>query len=328
MVGVRLCVFLVSVLILAIPGCLVLRLLRLPMTECLALSAPVSVLFYVGLGVLLDAMSLRGVAPFAMLASVLCVVLAAACFFHESSSCALLRGFVMRWWCRRKGADWRLCLISVVVGVAVMLVLFVIPLDGPDSFLQVGDNATHLNTVAAMVAGGSFSTFSADQYGAVTDTVQSPFVLSGAFYPSGWHIVVALTSFFASVEVTLAENAANYAFVAVVYSAGFSVLIQRVFKGNSVLCAFSSFTAFTCAAFPLRALVVHQIYPNIAGMCCIPAIIVLALFSLGGMKARAGGCAFVRCVCACLAWRSIPSSEYRVRRGHGGGLVYRRCVCS
>ena len=102
----------------------------------------------------------------------------------------------MRWWCRRKGADWRLCLISVVVGVAVMLVLFVIPLDGPDSFLQVGDNATHLNTVAAMVAGGSFSTFSADQYGAVTDTVQSPFVLSGAFYPSGWHIVVALTSFF------------------------------------------------------------------------------------------------------------------------------------
>ena len=40
--------FLVSVLILAIPGCLVLRLLRLPMTECLALSAPVSVLFYVG----------------------------------------------------------------------------------------------------------------------------------------------------------------------------------------------------------------------------------------------------------------------------------------
>ena len=72
----------------------------------------------------------------------------------------------------------------MAVGCLVTLYLFIMPLNGPESYVQEFDNAFHLNVIQAFVESGRFSVLQATTFPTM------PLQPGGdiAYYPAAWHI--------------------------------------------------------------------------------------------------------------------------------------------
>lgn len=280
----------VAACLLELPGVLLLRAFGVPRLESLGAAAPISVALFSLFGIVLGAMGVLGVFPVLLsgfAVSLICAVkllvgrigLAAK---KDSSECDK---HTIRW----KSREAALAVLVVVLSSAVMGYYFVLPLDSADSFIQVGDNASHMNYIASMVNGGSLSALDVSQYGAVFSESQMPSQESGAFYPNGWHIFVSFVSTMCGANIPLAENAVNFVFSAIVFPLGVYALLYRAFDGDLTICLFGSVVSCAGVAFPLRALVIHQIYPNVAGFCCVFSAVALGVALMKSLELREHG---------------------------------------
>lgn len=249
--------------LLILPGAIVLVAAGIPRCSGVACSPLVSVALYVVAGVLTDAIGAHGVAPLLLCTAALAIAIAfparTLLILAERKGADILR----------RDIDWKILALYIVVGMLIMGFLFVKNLDGADSFVQFGDNDSHLNLVNSIAASGNYSTLSTTAYPDTLPTEQIPFQDEG-YYPAGWHIVTSLPVSLLGAPASLAENASNFAFTAIVYPMGASAFMQIVFKNRKPIVYAGAVMAMACVAFPLRPLVVHQIYPSIASFACIP----------------------------------------------------------
>ncbi len=141
-------------------------------------------------------------------------------------------------------------------------------LDGPSSFYQGYDNATHLTRIAAFVHSGNYSSFGCNYHWNVSG--QGPFISYGSFYPSAWHAFAALISAAFSASAPFAENALNYVTTALVFPLGSLALLSSLLNDadkKHVIAACAIPLAF--AVFPW--LLLKNVFPNALGLGILPA---------------------------------------------------------
>ncbi len=172
--------------------------------------------------------------------------------------------------------------VYVAVGSVLFLILFARNSGGLGWFLQYNDNSAHLTSIKAMVDGASTSPVRSVMYGSNVLANQSPlppgtsgFSAPASFYPSAYHNVAALVLASGVGAIAVVQNAVNAVFTAAVFPLGVCVLLAQVTSGNQKAVLLGSVACGASYAFPLRALVVHQNYPNVVAFCCIPLVCAL-----------------------------------------------------
>ena len=112
--------------------------------------------------------------------------------------------------------------LYMAVGCLVTLYLFIMPLNGPESYVQEFDNAFHLNVIQAFVESGRFSVLQATTFPTM------PLQPGGdiAYYPAAWHILCALLADMLSVSAAMSENIVNAVLLAIVYPVSMCALVR------------------------------------------------------------------------------------------------------
>lgn len=166
-----------------------------------------------------------------------------------------------------------LAIAYLSVSVVVALVFFVLPLDGPLSFNQDHDNVHHLNLIRAFVNSGDYSPLTAGW--CYQDSIVSPYLSVGGFYPAAWHAVNALLVDFMDVPIPISVNAINFLVIAVVFPLSVCFLNKTLFPENRLIQLCGAFVALAFAAFPWNFLTFGPLYPNLFGMSLLPASVAL-----------------------------------------------------
>lgn len=162
--------------------------------------------------------------------------------------------------------------LAIFLSVAVLFYLFffVKPLDGPSSFIQFSDNASHLARIETMSKDGYFSTIKTGiepiDFSLVTDAVNDN---HRGYYPAGFHILSALLVNTFSTSAVLAENVVLFFFLSIVYPLSFFIFYKVVFdRGELIAAGLLSMIVFM--AFPLSLITYGPLFPTMASGVCLP----------------------------------------------------------
>lgn len=169
---------------------------------------------------------------------------------------------------------------ALYIGVALLVCayMFLTAIDGMDSFARKDDTTVHLSIVRAFLDSGTFSTLNSGSF-----TGQGT---AGSYYPSAWHIIVAIGAACAGGSVTLATNAATIAFIVFVLPLGLCLLLSIVFpeKRNVVLAGALFSVAFTI--MPWGFLTKGQLLPNLASYALIPGATAIFIAAVEEQRTR------------------------------------------
>lgn len=173
--------------------------------------------------------------------------------------------------------------LYVLIGLFVCTVFFILPLNGPDSFVQYSDNVAHLGRIQTMLDDGRYSILSTGNYSLNLSSSEVPVSSSRAFYPAGISVLAAVVSGITRASVTMSQNVILFVFMAIVLTTGFCYLFAQIFPCNKPCMIFGGFAVMMFAAFPFGLLLYGPLYPNVASMCCAPAVaaVFIELFKPG-----------------------------------------------
>lgn len=159
-------------------------------------------------------------------------------------------------------------LLYIALGCLFTLYLFIMPLNGPESFVQEFDNAYHLNVIQAFVESGRFSILQATTFPTL------PLQVGGdlSYYPAAWHILCALSADALSVSVAMSENIVNAALLAFVYPVCMCAFVSKIFERKPEIIPYGSVCVSAFAAFPWGFMVAGPLYSNMAAFMLLPAI--------------------------------------------------------
>lgn len=172
------------------------------------------------------------------------------------------------------------------VGLIVCAFVFLTAVDGPDSFARKDDTTVHLSIVRAFLDSGTYSTLNS---GSFVDQGTA-----GSYYPSAWHIVVAIAASCIGGGVDIATNAATLVFTAIVLPLGVCLLLCTVFPNRRGVVLAGSLFAASFAIMPWGFLTKGQLLPNLASFALIPAAVALFISAVeangkGGRARYAAG---------------------------------------
>lgn len=136
---------------------------------------------------------------------------------------------------------------AVVISFLVVIVCYIVPLDGANSFAQMYDNYNHLSVIRDFLATGSF---------AKTDVLA---------YPTMWHSLSALAASFWLGDVCLAANAVNVVLMGVVLPLSVRCFLLSLFPENRSVADLSALVACSFAAFPWGMVTFGPLYPLLVG---------------------------------------------------------------
>ncbi|MDO5042887.1 MAG: hypothetical protein Q4D92_05185 [Slackia sp.] len=171
--------------------------------------------------------------------------------------------------------EWFSIVLYVLAGLAVVGLVFIKNLDGPDSFLQAWDNSHHLSSIRAFVESGNYSMLTTTSYATPLDRAFTPWQGEAAFYPSAWHCLAALVVSATGASVAMAANAVNALAVGIVLPLSLFVLMDRVFAGHRGIVRCGAFVALAFAVFPWGFLTFGPLYPNLLSYALLPLVAVL-----------------------------------------------------
>lgn len=269
-------------LLLYAPGFLLARSMSHDCLTSLAVSPIFSITLYVILGVALGLLGVFAewwmiVAPAAVLA--ICVFLVSHYLRREKAAGSSRGG---------GNGDWLTLAAYIAVGVIVVGFFFVRDLNGPDSFAQLYDNASHLNTIRYMVENGNYSILCTSLYSfnEVSSGI-APTTSNGSFYPAGWHVVTALGSAITGANAPSAENASLFVFMGVVFPTSVALLMSEIFS-EKLIVLLGSLVSLAFSAFPWGFLTFGPLYSNLAAFAVTPLAVCSAVrvFSDGLLKAE------------------------------------------
>lgn len=265
--------FLLSLALLVVPGLLICASLGMGWRASVCVAPGPSLFLYFAVSVVLGAASVDGLLPLAVGVGGAAVVVSAAAWAVRARTGRALSV--------EQPSAWVMALY-VAVGCALFAFLFLRNAGGFDWFLQYNDNSAHLTRIRAMADGSTTSPLRSMMYGSNVLANQSPLPAGASghsapasFYPVAYHNVAALVLATGVAPIAAVQNAVNAAFTAAVYPLGVCVLVAQVTRGDGRAVLMGSVACGASYAFPLRALVIHQNYPNVAAFCCIPLVAAL-----------------------------------------------------
>lgn len=158
----------------------------------------------------------------------------------------------------------------IAFGLIIASFIYLLNIDGVDSFSVQTDSAFHLSCARAMLETGKYSVLHASWYPADILTGK------GYLYPAAWHILVALTSGTTGAPVTVGANAINLAVCGVVLPLSEWALISRVFESNKSMVYAGAPLTVTFVGFPWNFLITGQYDSNLLAFALVPSFVCLA----------------------------------------------------
>lgn len=174
--------------------------------------------------------------------------------------------------------DNRIILLFCLIGIVLATRYFVLPLDGPSSFVQDSDNSFHLALIKSFADSSDYSSLHAGLYLDAGDCLHLVDTNAG-FYPAAWHCICAMIVDALGVSVPLAANAVNYALLAFVFPCAVFVLLASIYRDDNRSVAVGAFFMLAFTAYPWGALYPSSgpLYPNFIGLCMLPAFCSLVI---------------------------------------------------
>lgn len=175
-------------------------------------------------------------------------------------------------------------LITVVIyalfGIVLTTMIFVKNLDGAASFFQGYDNGNHLNTIRVFLETGNFSSFNSTAYAA--EGTVAPFSSPPVFYPSAWHLLVALVVSVTESPITLGVNAVNAMLLGVVFPLSMRAFLGRFFDQNNRLVYIGSVACLSFSTTVWDFVNFGPLYPMLMSYALVPVTIscFIALFDI------------------------------------------------
>lgn len=188
--------------------------------------------------------------------------------------------------------DWGVTLLYLAVSLIVMFFTFIMTLDGPTSVMQHSDNTWHLGLTRVIAETGNYSALRSTVYPSALGSGAIPFA-EHIFYPNSWHVIGSFMMSALRVPSTLAENATNFLFAAVVYPLAMCALMRKLFEDNPGIIKAGAFVVQAFVAFPLGMYLFGPLYPNVAAFTCAPIVAVLFICAVeaGPIKDKVAGAA-------------------------------------
>lgn len=277
--------FLVVIATLYAPGYFVGRALSLARTSSLALAPAFTIALLVGEGVVLYAAGISCPAwTLAGIALVVALVVRAASwgvrrrFAPDGANAAAGQIGATSPLAPDEPFVWKSFALYVVVALVICTYVFLTAIDGLDSFARKDDTTVHLSVVRAFLDSGTFSTLHSGSF-----TEQST---TGSYYPSAWHIVVAIAASCINNSVTLATNATTLTFTAVVLPLGLCLLLSTVFPAKRNVILAGSLFSVAFAIMPWGFLTKGQLLPNMASYALIPGTIALFIAAIEAKRPK------------------------------------------
>lgn len=240
-----------------VPGCLLTKCLGYDNAKSIAIAPPVSCCILLTLGVILHTLNINAGVVSMLLIPTVVLLVAYSLIRHKYGSPS-------------NKAD-QLFILSLYMLIGIVLVLLVLfrHQHGFEAFQPDNDNATHLAIIKNMASSKILSVLSTSAY---FDTSVSPEVnTAGAFYPSIFHIIAALSIFSSGVAVQVAENLTAAVIIATVFTTGCYALFRAIDPNNRNLSIAGAVGCLLIVGFPWRFIVWGPLYPNLLSLSLIPA---------------------------------------------------------
>ena len=163
-------------------------------------------------------------------------------------------------------------LLYVAIGLLTVGFLFLPTLPSASSFVQGWDIVHHLDVTQAMIESQKYSSIHYDFYSTVETAITPWEPGSSGFYPSGWNIIVALTTQLVSTTVPIAGNALNFVSAAIVFPLSICSVIAKVLPKHRIALVSGAFVCLAFFVFPWSLLIYGPIFPNTVAFCVMPSI--------------------------------------------------------
>lgn len=163
-------------------------------------------------------------------------------------------------------------LLYVAIGLLTVGFLFLPTLPSASSFVQGWDIVHHLDVTQAMIESQKYSSIHYDFYSTVEASITPWEPDSSGFYPSGWNIIVALTTQLVSTTVPIAGNALNFVSAAIVFPLSICSVIAKVLPKHRIALVSGAFVCLAFFVFPWSLLIYGPIFPNTVAFCVMPSI--------------------------------------------------------
>lgn len=270
----------VCVIVLYVPGYLLARSLSVARFASVAVAPLLSVFLVSVLGILLYEVGIACSAP------VLLAPAVAFCLVAFLVGRALSRGT------RSHGAKelmevddakeaFRTAALYVAVAFVIAFVVYILAIDGPESFSRNDDTTVHLSVVRSFLDTGTYSTLHVSSY-------LEQGVGDISFYPAAWHVVTAIVASFFGDAVTLASNATVITFAVFVFPLGMCLLFLKLFGRNKRVVLAGSLFVLAFSGFPWGFVVFGQLLSNMVAFILIPPTLVALMDAVddGRVSAR------------------------------------------
>ena len=163
-------------------------------------------------------------------------------------------------------------LLYAAIGLLTVGFLFLPTLPSASSFVQGWDIVHHLDVTQAMIESQKYSSIHYDFYSTVEASITPWEPGTSGFYPSGWNIIVALTTQLVSTTVPIAGNALNFVSAAIVFPLSTCSLIAKVLPKHRIALISGAFVCLAFFVFPWSLLIYGPIFPNTVAFCVMPSI--------------------------------------------------------
>lgn len=163
-------------------------------------------------------------------------------------------------------------LLYVAIGLLTVGFLFLPTLPSASSFVQGWDIVHHLDVTQAMIESQKYSSIHYDFYSTVETAITPWEPGSSGFYPSGWNIIVALTTQLVSTTVPIAGNALNFVSAAIIFPLSICSVIAKVLPKHRIALVSGAFVCLAFFVFPWSLLIYGPIFPNTVAFCVMPSI--------------------------------------------------------
>lgn len=163
-------------------------------------------------------------------------------------------------------------LLYFAIGLLTVGFLFLPTLPSASSFVQGWDIVHHLDVTQAMIESQKYSSIHYDFYSTVEASITPWEPGTSGFYPSGWNIIVALTTQLVSTTVPIAGNALNFVSAAIIFPLSICSLIAKVLPKHRIALVSGAFVCLAFFVFPWSLLIYGPIFPNTVAFCVMPSI--------------------------------------------------------
>lgn len=171
---------------------------------------------------------------------------------------------------------WRnlgLVILYVACGVLVVSSVILIPQGAADAIVFSPDNIRHYGQIETFSRSSNWSSLDTTLYPPDYGGPIDPFGGESSFYPSAWHTVAALMALTLDISNSLAANATNCLFGAIVYPVSMYLLISTLFPKRYGIISAGALCASAFTAYPWALLGVWELYPYTASLAITPAVI-------------------------------------------------------